>query len=172
VSLSLAGRLRIVAHIPGRLRVRAEVFRDAAFAAGVVEQLGATDGITAVEAAQKTGSILIHYDAQRIQLPSIAQLIVKLAGLGGIEADRAEPQRPQGPALREILDRLNRIAIRSTHGRLDGKTAVPATLAGLGALTFLFGRRTMPQWYDLFFWSFVTFVNLNPPAPREDDSPR
>jgi hypothetical protein len=32
------------------------------------------------------------------------------------------------------------------------------------------GRRLVPAWYDLLFWSFVTFVNLNPPqqaAPRD-----
>jgi hypothetical protein len=35
----------------------------------------------------------------------------------------------------------------------------------------LAGKRLVPAWYDLLFWGFVSFCNLNPPAataPQDD----
>lgn len=164
-------QLRIVSHFPGRLRVRAKRFRDAAIGGGIADKLRDEDGVTTAQATALTGSLLVEYQARKIQLPWLVQRIVKLGELDGLEVDHdGRPIRPQGPAIRAALDKWNAAIVGASRGRLDAKTAVPGTLAGLGVATLLFGRTRLPEWYDLLFWSFVTFVNLNPAsAPRDPD---
>ncbi len=159
------GRLRIVSHFPGRLRVRAEAFRDAAFGAAIAGGLAEEDGVLSASATALTGSLLVTYDAHKLQLPWLVQLIARVADLDGLEADHdGTIQTLDGAAMRATFDRWNAAMQRASRGRLDARTAVPGTLAGLGVLKLLFGRVRVPEWYDLLFWSFVTFVNLNPPA--------
>jgi hypothetical protein len=161
--------LRIVSHFPGRLRVRAVPFRDPARGDDVADKVRGEDGVLSAAATSLTGSLLVEYDARKVQLPWLVQLIVKLGGLDGLEVDHdGRPLAPQGPAIRGALDRWNAALVAASRGRLDAKTAVPGTLAGLGALALLLGPRSVPRWYDLFFWSFVTFVNLNPAALDAD----
>jgi len=167
MALNGSGRLRIASHFPGRLRVRATAFRDVAFANSVAEKLREEDGVVSASTSALTGSLLVAYDARTVQLPWLVQLIVKFASLDGIEADHdgLPPPKPQGPAIREALDRWNGSMVGATDNRLDAKTAIPGVLAGLGVLKLLFGNRRLPEWYDLMFWSITMFVNLNPPNP-------
>ncbi len=159
-------RLRIASHFPGRLRVRAEPFRDPAFGADIAEQLRTEDGVISAVSTSKTGSLLITYEAKQVQLPWLVQLIVRLGGLEGLEVDHdGKPIQLGGPLVREALDRWNTTMVEATKGRLDARTAVPGALASLGVLKLLFGKWRAPEWYDLMFWSFTTFVNLTPPAP-------
>ncbi len=166
---SVMSDLKIVSHFPGRLRVRAKAFREAARADDLVAQLREEAGVSSATATPLTGSVLVEYDAKTVQLPWLVQLIVRLGGLAGVAADHhgGEP-RFTGPAIREALDRWNGAVVGATRGRLDARVAVPTTLAGLGVLTLLFGRRRLPEWYDLIFWSFVTFQNLNHLPPMHD----
>ena len=171
-ALVTRGRLKIVSHFPGRLRVRAEAFRDRARGDAAAEAIRAEDGVRTADATPLTGSLLVTYDARRVQLPWLVQLIVRVANLDGIEADHdGKPYTPAGPAIREALDKVNDRLVAATRGRLDSKTAVPATMVGLGFLTILLGRYRPPEWYDWMFWSFVTFMNLNPVPPQPADEP-
>ncbi len=172
----MAGLLQIASHFPGRLRVRAEPFREAAFGTQVAERLKAEAGVTTASVSQRTGSLLVEYRPRELQLPRLVEIILRLGGLDGIAADRGARPGLQGPAVRNQLDAWNQLLLDATHGRADARTAVPAALAGLGVLTFLFGERGLPKWYDLFFWSFTTFVNmtppLTPPAAPDNDGPQ
>jgi hypothetical protein len=166
-------RLRIASHFPGRLRVRAEPFRDAAFGEEVARQLGDEDGVVSVAATAKTGSLLVTYEAAKVQLPWLVQLIVRLGNLEGLEVDNnGKPIKLGGPALREAMERWNNTLVDATNGRLDTRTALPATLMGLGVMKLAFGKWRSPEWYDLMIWSFTMFVNLTPPAPPSDDGKR
>jgi hypothetical protein len=164
-------RLRIVSHFPGRLRVRAKRFRDGELARDVAAKLREEAGVRAALATPFTGSVLVEYDARQVQLPWLVQLIVKLGDLEGLEVDHdGKPARPQGPIIKGALGRWNTAMIEASRGRVDAKTAIPGTLAGLGILRFALGNRRLPEWYDLLFWSFVTFMNFNvlPHEPERD----
>jgi len=66
--------------------------------------------------------------------------------------------------VRDALDSWDRVVRRASRGQLDLRAALPGALAAAGVGVLLFGKRRIPEWYDLLFWSFVTFVNLNPTA--------
>ena len=164
----MTDRLRIVSHFPGRLRVRANRFREGAIGTEVADTIRTEPGVLSATATSLTGSLLVEYEATKVQLPWLVQLIVQLGGLEGIAVDHdGKPIRQGGLVIREALDRVNHSMIEASRGRLDARTAVPGALAGLGVLTLLLGRRRLPEWYDLMFWSYTMFVNSNPPTHGE-----
>lgn len=159
-------RLRLVSHFPGRLRVRSETFRILEDVAGAVAQrIREEPGVSRVDSSALTGSLLIVYEPSVIQLPRIVDLLVRVGGLHGLEleagTDVTGVPRP-GVKIRELLDTWDRVVQRASKGNVDLRSALPGALAAAGVGVFLFGRRRTPEWYDLIFWSFVTFVNLNP----------
>jgi hypothetical protein len=168
--------LRIVSHFPGRLRVRAETFRVLPEVAEEVSQrLTEEPGVVETKASPITGSLVITYDPRALQLPRLVQVLVRIAGLHGIEVDaRYDPGAPDhGVRLRQALGVLNRSLRGKSGGRVDLKVALPGTLGSMGIAMLLGGRWRSPEWYDLVFWSFVTFCNLNVAgaanAARKDD---
>ena len=102
-------------------------------------------------------------------------MLVRLGGLHGLEVDvRTEDidrmPRP-GTRVRDAIGAWDRLTRHASEGRIDLRTAVPATLAAAGLGIFFFGKRRTPEWYDLLFWSFVTFVNLNPTSTPKEERP-
>jgi len=53
----------------------------------------------------------------------------------------------------------------ATGSRLDGRVAVPAALLA-GGLGLLLRAPIVPNWWDLTFWAYTTFHNMNPHPPR------
>lgn len=159
-------RLRVVAHLPGRLRVRAETFRILPEVAGeVVDRIREEPGVSSATASALTGSVLVLYDPAETQILRLLRAIVLTGGLAGLAVDRrdAEPTRPPGDRVRDALRGLDARIRGAAGGKADLRVAVPSTLAVLGLGKLLTGGATrVPEWYDLLFWSFVTFSNLNP----------
>jgi len=151
-------RLRLVSHFPGRLRVRAEMFRVMPEVADeVVARLRQEPAVTGTESSPVTGSLLVLYDPGALQLPKLVQLIVRTGRLAGLEVDASEDwtkREPPGERVRVAIEQLNQRMREATGGRLDGRVAVP------GALLVL------PNWWDLTFWAYSTFHNMNPHPPR------
>jgi hypothetical protein len=160
--------LRLVSHFPGRLRVRAEVFRVLPeVAEGVQKSLSEENGVLSVSASKTTGSMLIAYDPQELQLPRLVALLVRAGGLHGLEVDAAsEAAHLDGPRVRAAFGRFNDLVKGASRGKVDLKVAVPGTLAAAGFARLVFGNRRVPEWYDLLFWSFVIFSGLNPAAQQ------
>jgi hypothetical protein len=158
-------RLRVVAHLPGRLRVRAETFRVLPeVAAEVAERVRAEAGVTEATASAVTGSLLVLYDPAQTQILRLLRTIVLTGGLAGLDVDRVDHAAPEPPGerLRGLLGRLDDRVRAVAEGKVDLRTAVPGTLAVLGLTKLIGGAVRQPEWYDLLFWSFVTFSNLNP----------
>jgi hypothetical protein len=162
-------RLRLVSHFPGRLRVRAEMFRVMPEVADeVVARLREEPAVTGTETSPVTGSILVLYDPGALQLPKLVQLIVRTGRLGGLEVDASEDwskREPPGERLRVGIEQLNQRMREATGGRLDGRVAVPGALL-VGGLALLLRAPIVPNWWDLTFWAYSTFHNMNPHPPR------
>ncbi len=140
----------------------------------MAERVAAADGVVAHKLSPVTGSLLVEYDAHRIELPALIHAILDAGGFDGVEVDANVelPALPQGVRVRGAFDHVRKSLQGMTRGAVDMRTATPGTLAGLGVATLLFGSRRWPEWYDWMFWSFVTFVNLNPPGPPQPEVPR
>ncbi len=165
-------RLSLVSHFPGRLRVRARSFRLLPeVTTRVVKRIGEEPGVIDARWSTTTGSLVIEYDPRSIELPELVQLIVKIGGLCGVEADvesDAGATVEQGVVVRDVLARWNQLLGAWTKGAIDLRTTVPATMAVGSMLMLMLRRRQIPAWYDLAFWSFVTFSNLNARKPVDD----
>ena len=174
----VSDRLRLVSHFPGRLRVRAEMFRAMPDVADeVVARLNEEPAVTGTQRSPITGSILVTYDPAALQLPKLVQIIVRTGGLGARvrRVERLDDAAAGGGPHPRRGRRLQR-----AHARGDGRHAwtaawrIPASLLA-GGLALLFVRPMLPNWWDLTFWAYTTFHNLNPdratraPAREPDD---
>ena len=159
-------RLRVIAHLPGRLRVRAETFRILPEVAGeVASRVRKEPGVSSATASALTGSVLVLYDPAETQILRLLRAIVLTGGLAGLEVDKrdVEASALPGDRVRDVLRSIDARIRAVAGGKADLRVAVPSTLALLGLSKLLTGTTTpAPQWYDLLFWSFVTFSNLNP----------
>ena len=162
-------RLRLVSHFPGRLRVRAETFRVMPEVADeVAVRLREEPAVTGAEPSRITGSLLVLYDPGRLQLPRLVQIIVRTGHLSGLEVDATEDwtkREAPGERLRVAIGGLNRRMREASGGRLDGRVAIPAALLA-GGIGLLLRAPIVPNWWDLTFWAYTTFHNMNPPPPR------
>jgi hypothetical protein len=177
LSKAASDRLRVIAHFPGRLRVRADTFRVLPeVASDVIKCIEGEPGVSEVTASEVTGSILILYDPRQTQLLRLLRKLIQTSGVHGVEVDQEELESALRPGER-IRGKLGDVDARVRHaagGAVDLRVGIPGVLASLGFAKLAFGRRRIPEWYDLLFWSFVTFSNLNPPKvePSEPRSNR
>jgi hypothetical protein len=157
-------RLQIVSHFPGRLRVRARKFhQEPGVAEAVAQRVGGEPGVLSASASAVTGSILILYDPRKVQVDALITALLSGSGLLSLTADAEE--HADGTALathiRQSFVSADTSLFRAADGRVDLRTAIPGVLAVSGFATLLFKAFVAPQWYDLVFWSYVTFNNLN-----------
>jgi hypothetical protein len=121
-----------------------------------------------VTSSEVTGSLLILYDPRTTQLLRLLRRLIQTSGVHGVEVDEQDFDRASRPGdrLRRRLGEVDERVRHASRGMADLRVGIPSGLAALGVGKLLFGRMRIPEWYDLLFWSFVTFANLNPPAPH------
>jgi hypothetical protein len=130
----------------------------------VVKRVIDEPGVLSARWSTTTGSVVVEYEPRQVELPDLMHLIVKLGGLCGVEVDALSEERAAvraGIFVRDVLARWNAAVGMWTRGGLDMKTGVPGAMAIGSLLMLALRRRQIPAWYDLAFWSFVTFCNLN-----------
>ncbi|MFT3663431.1 HMA2 domain-containing protein [Piscinibacter sp.] len=83
---------RIVSSLPGRIRVRDKTLRDAASLAQIHAQVERIAGVSAVESNAVTGSVLLRFDAARLDVAAlearIDRLVDALAARAKSQGDR------------------------------------------------------------------------------------
>jgi hypothetical protein len=179
--------IEVVHAIPGRVRLKIPGIKtNPARADDIREWLRTLSGIRQAAVNPNTGSVLILYD-QEDQDSVLASVGTAFPDLDVSEwQDRWAPSPdgdPSRPALAEhIVDSSRQLNARVEQGTggIDLKLALPLTLAGLGALDLLrrslTGRKpAVPNWYDLLWFAFASFLMLNPSAsgdsPAADERP-
>ncbi|MEO6420936.1 MAG: HMA2 domain-containing protein [Polyangiaceae bacterium] len=155
--------LVIVHHHPGRIRVRADSFRNDTSALDLVrEKLEALPGIINVAHNHRSGSMLIEYEPGHAEPDAILARIAEAAGLDRAIDEREARRRSSGPGLVavEVVDELNSITHELTGWRADLRVLVPAALAGVAAYSFVAGKEArLPRWDNLLWWSYTFFAN-------------
>lgn len=159
--------LRIAHHHPGRLRVRAELF---ASDRNAVERTRAAvvamGGVQDITHDPRTGSFLIHYDPNVIDVSSVIDRIKDKANL---ELEQVEPDGTNLIAHR-IIDAvrgLDAITAEATGGRFGVGGLISGGLAALGIYSFAKGpHERMPRWDSLIYWAYSVFIHAHVSATR------
>ncbi len=153
--------LELVHHHPGRLRVRAEAFRDDGGTAERARE--ATLGIPGVirfEHTSRTGSLLIEYEPGLAEPDDILAHVADAAGVAHCAPDALA--RTRTPALLAVgaVQELNAIASELTGHKADLRSLVPAGLAVLSAYSIATSKEPkLPRWDNLLWWSYSVFMN-------------
>ncbi|MFB6279956.1 MAG: HMA2 domain-containing protein [Salinibacter sp.] len=176
-------RVQVASAIPGRIRLKSSQLRgDEALGARVREALDAVDALTDVTVNPRTGSVLLHYNAER--LDDLPTLIDRAAAVGmlpeGIDpeelkamvqahANGAAP-RDFNREVRSVFDAMDASVKEATGGAIDLRGLVPLSLVSMGTYRLLSGAATQPlPWFNYFWFAFSIFVALE--AGTSPDEP-
>ncbi len=174
---------RVVHHVPGRLRVVIEAARGhLGFLVKAAERIQELPGVDWVQTSPQTGSLIIHYDADRGDMEeAVGKLGERAALFDLLPAPRAQrsPARARGHhkpgshlgrrliAWGRELDEDIKLA---TDGTLDVRSLVPLCLSAASALAKRRNGPT-PLWLTLAIFAFNSFEALNREvAPLEDEA--
>lgn len=174
---------RVTHAIPGRMRVRVSAVNDADQdqVLGALAQLSSQPGVTSVTTDSKTGSALIAFDPDELDLDSAMELVRSAhEALADImpPALNAVVDRTASDAAMRVQERFTQVdqrVMRATHGAVDLRMLVPIGLAGLSIRQVMrqgLDVKSMP-WYMLAYYSFDTFIKLHSgrlPGPGSDVS--
>jgi hypothetical protein len=154
--------LALIHHHPGRLRVRAEAFRDDAAVELVRLALDAETGISSVTHNAKTGSLLIMYQPGLAQPETILRIVAASANLEmPLDDGRITPREPALVAI-DAAREVNEMVYELADRRVDLRSLVPAGMAALAAYSFVFHPDTrLPRWDNLLYWSYNIFSQLH-----------
>jgi hypothetical protein len=153
--------LTLVHHHPGRLRVRADAFREGDAPAKVLDALDAEPGIVSVSHNPRTGSLLVEYQ------PGLADsetILARIAEAAGLEMPSDEPPPPKKPALVAIdaAREVNELVADLTGEQTDLRTLIPFGMAALAAYSLVYHPdERLPRWDNLLYWSYNVFTQLH-----------
>lgn len=147
---------RLVHRLPGRARLRIEGRRgDVAWFDRLRLDLALVEGVRAVEANPRIGSLLLLHDGP------LEPLLARLHAAGLVAADPlARGERPFRERLVERLGRLDRAMLRASEGELDGRGALLLAFLGLALLQAVRGQVAGPALTLLWYASGL----LRPPG--------
>jgi hypothetical protein len=172
--------IRIVHAIPGRVRLKIVYLRDnPELARELRERLVSVQGIRRVEANPLTGSLLVLYDPEEMtslgSLFMLSEAVTPLSpGLNMAQIEEWLGQAGNGSGataslasgIASGLGALNARVGRATGG-FDLRLLLPLMLFVLGIRRLLVAKSVpFPAWYDLLWFSFGTFLMLNPPEAQ------
>jgi hypothetical protein len=157
------GSLELVHHHPGRLRVRADAFRQRPAVVDTVrEAIEALPGITRFTHTQRTGSLLVEYEPGFIEPDQIVEQIADSAELERPRSDVVAQHRAPAVVAVGAARELNALSMELTGSQIDLRVLVPTALAALGAYSFVYGKDArLPRWDNLLYWSYNIFVSLH-----------
>lgn len=155
---SFTGVVELRHLLPGRVRFAVPSLKGRPQrAAHLAETLGRLPELQSVETSPVSGSVLIHFDAERISADLLLVAIVRVLGL---EGELKRPPLPAVPrALQEAAGTVNRAVYDQTRGLLDLWSAVPLGLGAVGVAQLLSpAGRALPSGFTLLWWAYLALV--------------
>jgi hypothetical protein len=155
-TISFNGEIEVKQDIPGRLRIYCHKLRDDALSDALTVQLCRIDGIKQVSVSRVTGSILVLYDAKKIESHLLQAALVKLLGV-----ETQSDLGGQSIIMKEITltnQALNYAILDKTRGIIDVKTALPIIFIGLAIKELIrTGTLGTPAPITLLYWAYTSF---------------
>lgn len=151
--VNLGSQMRVAQNLPGRLRIYAEGLKNRKKANEITVQLIRIDGIKHVKFNEVTGSMLIEYDASKIQDDLLIAAMFKL-----LEMD-LEMEKPSkslvAKEIQTVNQALNYAVLDKTKGLLDLRTLMPLTFIFLAVKEFYTTRKLgTPAPVTLLYWAY------------------
>jgi hypothetical protein len=152
------GVIEVLHSIPSRVRFYVPSIRDNEEACHQLEkQLLNADAIQQIKINPLTGTILIMYYQEQIDVATLTGVLVKL-----LELEEAIEERPEsllGKEITAVLDAINRSIYESTNGMADLNSLVTTTFLTMGLYALLRGSRALPAGLSLLFWAYNTSMH-------------
>ncbi|HYU18665.1 MAG TPA: cation transporter [Chloroflexota bacterium] len=163
-------RARVAHAVPGRVRIKLD--RDAltnGFGAELRSGLAAIPGVEEVQVAELTGSVLIRYDPERLDLNRLVER-VRAARLLAVDDPGEDPYAakavPASLTAQRIQRAFHEVDVRLselTQGRWDLRSVVPVSFGLLAVREIVrnYGQLGFAPWYVLAWYAFDSFWKLN-----------
>lgn len=153
VPIQLPGVITVRHHLPGRIRFHVPLLAGQPEAATRLrETLAGIDAVDAATVDAVTGSVLVAYDADRLDPGVLGAALVRLLGLE--KAAAREPDPLLARELRTFSKALNRAVYAQTDGLLDLHSILLLALAVIGLRkTMQQGLLALPAGFTLLWWS-------------------
>jgi len=157
---NFAGVMESVHVLPGRVRLRAPVLIGQPAAAGQLQKTFARlEGVRAVEVNSLSGSLLVHFDPDRVKPEMLMGAAIRLLGL---EKDIHRPPRSYvGEGIRQVGESLNRAVHDQTGGIIDLWTSVTLMLVAIGIRHAVTGNSQLGS--QRLWWAYLSMFS---PAAR------
>ena len=154
------GWLVVAHHHPGRLRVRSRRFElDERRLEATQRWLAEQPGVRGARPDASTGSILVSYDASRIE---VGELLVAIATRAHLVVVEREPRAAPAGRIFAAVRAVDSLVLDVSGGRIGLGIAFPTAL-GLGSVaSFLVSPHARaPRWDNLLWWGLQAFRALN-----------
>jgi hypothetical protein len=158
--------LKVVHTLPGRVRLKVDQVKgNPTLARRAEKQLAKVPGIKQVEAAAKTGSLLIHYDLDELCAEASLGILEETLGelfpeigivslISGLSCLAENPRSGAGAHTAGIISN----PLKGVTANLDSTHLLPITLALFGLRALLVSEKLLfPAWYDYFWFAFSSF---------------
>lgn len=154
-NIDFNGQLEIRQNISGRLRLSSPFLRNKEQGYSLITQLSRVDGIKKIGSDYRIGSMLIEYDASKVEGELLVGALLKLMGI-----DNPSENIPKSMVMKEIQlanQAVNMAILDKTNGFLDLRTIVPITFLGLAVKSYAnSGNLGLPAPITLLYWSYKT----------------
>lgn len=139
--------------IPGRVRFFVPVLKmDTQKGALLEQQLGKADAIEQITVNPLLGTVLILYDAEKIDEMTLTGVLAKLLGLEK-ELEKT-PTSLMSQEVAKILKSANSSVYEQTDGLLDLNTAITLTFLSLGIWSVVRSPSVLPAGISLIYWAY------------------
>ena len=161
---------RVVHQIPGRARVKLDRRElDPEMLVRIEQTVGSAPGIYECTVNRATGSLLLRYDEERVDLAQLVRLPEATSGTTG--AGRARPGSDDKPehlsawahAVNRWFGRLDKRLRVASEDRFDVKMVVPIAFGTLAIRQFIAQAGSLPTipWYVVAWYAFDSYLKLH-----------
>ncbi len=140
-------------HIPGRVRFYIpSLINNTGAGHNLEKQLIKADPVKQIKINPVTGTLLIIFEQEQIEVATLTGVIVKLLGL----EQEIEKTRPSivGKELYDILKSANSSLYESSNGFVDLNSLITISFLSLGVYSLLRSPKILPAGLSLMYWAY------------------
>jgi hypothetical protein len=155
------GAIEIKHSIPGRIRFSIpSLLNENSACENLEKNLGKAQVIKEVRTNALVGSVLVIFEAEKIDEPTLTGVLVKLLGLEK-EVENA-PSSFVENELSEVFKSLNTSIVEYTNGMLDLNSFFTVTFLSLGVYSLFRSPRVMPSGLSMLYWAYMNTQRNKP----------